>query len=65
MSRYGRYVVIELRVQMRKMNNIYVGIDPSINSSGVYVRVESSTGELLEENITDTLPKMKKKKGGK
>ena len=47
MSRYGRYVVIELRVQMLKMNNIYVGIDPSINSSGVYVRVESSTGELL------------------
>ena len=51
MSRYGRYVVIELRVQMLKMNNIYVGIDPSINSSGVYVRVESSTGELLEEKF--------------
>ena len=33
------------------MNNIYVGIDPSINSSGVYVRVESSTGELLEEKF--------------
>lgn len=33
------------------MNNIYVGIDPSINSSGVYVRVESSNGELLEEKF--------------
>ena len=33
------------------MNNIYVGIDPSINSSGVYVRVESSIGELLEEKF--------------
>lgn len=51
MSRYGRYVAIELRIQMFKMNNIYVGIDPSINSSGVYVRVESSTGELLEEKF--------------
>lgn len=51
MSRYGKYVVIELWIQMRKMNNIYVGIDPSINSSGVYVRVESSTGELLEEKF--------------
>lgn len=51
MSRYGRYVAIELRIQMFKMNNIYVGIDPSINSSGVYVRVESSIGELLEEKF--------------
>ena len=51
MSRYGRYVAIELRIQMYKMNNIYVGIDPSINSSGVYVRVESSIGELLEEKF--------------
>ena len=51
MPRYGRYVVIELRIQMFKMNNIYVGIDPSINSSGVYVRVESSIGELLEEKF--------------
>ena len=33
------------------MTNIYVGIDPSINSSGVYVRVESSNGELLEEKF--------------
>lgn len=51
MSRYGRYVAIELRIQMYKMNNIYVGIDPSINSSGIYVRVESSIGELLEEKF--------------
>ena len=51
MSRYGRYVAIELRIQMFKMNNIYVGIDPSINSSGIYVRVESSIGELLEEKF--------------
>ena len=51
MSRYGRYVAIELRIQMHKMNNIYVGIDPSINSSGIYVRVESSIGELLEEKF--------------
>ena len=51
MLRYGRYVVIELWIQALKMNNIYVGIDPSINSSGVYVRVESSTGELLEEKF--------------
>lgn len=51
MYRYGRYVAIELRIQMFKMNNIYVGIDPSINSSGVYVRVESSIGELLEEKF--------------
>ena len=51
MSRYGRYVVIELWIQMFKMNNIYVGIDPSINSSGIYVRVESSIGELLEEKF--------------
>ena len=51
MSRYGRYVAIKLRIQMFKMNNIYVGIDPSINSSGVYVRVESSIGELLEEKF--------------
>ena len=51
MSRYGRYVVIELRIQMFKMNNIYVGIDPSINSSGIYVRVESSIGELIEEKF--------------
>ena len=36
---------------MFKMNNIYVGIDPSINSSGIYVRVESSIGELLEEKF--------------
>ena len=51
MSRYGRYVAIELRIQMFKMNNIYVGIDPSINSSGIYVRVESSIGELIEEKF--------------
>ena len=51
MFRYGRYVAIELRIQMFKMNNIYVGIDPSINSSGIYVRVESSIGELLEEKF--------------
>ena len=51
MPRYGRYVAIELRIQMYKMNNIYVGIDPSINSSGIYVRVESSIGELLEEKF--------------
>lgn len=36
---------------MFKMNNIYVGIDPSINSSGVYVRVESSIGDLIEEKF--------------
>ena len=51
MSRYGRYVVSELWIQMFKMNNRYVGIDPSINSSGIYVRVESSIGELLEEKF--------------
>ena len=36
---------------MLKMNNIYVGIDPSINSSGIYVRVENYEGELLEEKF--------------